>query len=480
MKLQQKTRGTMQIFESLSGFYNRFNTKQTQAHLTIQITLLLLTAALLLTPMVSVTAQTNPPADEEMIDLGESPLSDDDMNKVMNWIAVKTGAEKLPFCWKQSFGRGAGEPLSGKCANGLEQNGALCYPQCQSGYGGAGPVCWKQCPSGFTDIGAFCQKPAAYGRGAGYVIWDEAKCNRENSQGCEKNGALWYPKCQAGFYAVGCCVCSPVCPTGYTDTGTGCTKPSYGRGAGEPFACRPGTEKDGALCYSPCGKADFVGGGPVCWQKCPSQQSWDCGAACSTNQKECAFAVVSMVTAPIIAAVNIATLGSASAATSAAKATQVATSVSKLTKAVDTVKKAMTTAKVSVETIVGGADKLAKIQKVGSVGWKTFVASTAVGKEIDKYSKEFADNFEDFTSGEISREINQRFGKEAAYQIKRQWGIRHLTMNLEANGFSTAKNVMTLIGIADPTGLVSVVNAFLHPVCKADTPFPTVTARYNR
>ena len=118
------------------------------------------------------------------------------------------------------------------CAPGLEKNGALCYPQCKEGFSGNGPVCWGKCPAGFSDIGAFCQKPSPYGRGVGYFITNEKKCNAENPQGCEKCLAMWYPKCKPGFHNVGCNVCSPDCPAGWSDTGTGCTKPNYGRGAG--------------------------------------------------------------------------------------------------------------------------------------------------------------------------------------------------------------------------------------------------------
>jgi hypothetical protein len=57
-----------------------------------------------------------------------------------------------------------------------------------------------------------CQKPAAYGRGAGYVSSDA--CAKNNAQGCEQYGALYYPKCAENFHAVGCCVCSPDCPNG--------------------------------------------------------------------------------------------------------------------------------------------------------------------------------------------------------------------------------------------------------------------------
>jgi hypothetical protein len=37
-------------------------------------------------------------------------------------------------------------------------------------------------------------------------VWDEAKCNKENPQGCEKDGLVFYPKCSAGYKGIG-----PVC-----------------------------------------------------------------------------------------------------------------------------------------------------------------------------------------------------------------------------------------------------------------------------
>ena len=165
---------------------------------------------------------------------------------------------------KDSYGRGAGIPLV--CGPNEEQNGALCYPKCRAGYDGVGPVCWQTCPAGFRNDGAYCAKPEPYGRGAGYVLWDEEKCKRENGQ-CEKEGALWYPKCKVGFHNVGCCICSPNCPADMTDIGVSCQKNSYGRTAGTPLhACPDGHEKDGALCYPQC-KPGYKGVGPVCWEK---------------------------------------------------------------------------------------------------------------------------------------------------------------------------------------------------------------------
>lgn len=112
---------------------------------------------------------------------------------------------------------------------------SLCYPSCREGYIGNGPMCWSACPDKYTDVGLFCQKPRSYGRGSGNWSRDYCKKHKGKKTGCEKNGALWYPKCRDGYKAFGCCVCSPKCPSGMTDTGVDCAKKSYGRGAGKPM-----------------------------------------------------------------------------------------------------------------------------------------------------------------------------------------------------------------------------------------------------
>jgi hypothetical protein len=47
-------------------------------------------------------------------------------------------------CWKDSYGRGAGEPMS--CTSAQEYDSGLCYPACPSGWTGSGPLCWEDCP----------------------------------------------------------------------------------------------------------------------------------------------------------------------------------------------------------------------------------------------------------------------------------------------------------------------------------------------
>lgn len=135
----------------------------------------------------------------------------------------------------------------GGCAIGWEKSGLFCYPKCMDRFKGVGPMCWKSCEVGYKDDGLTCRKPVDiktkehYGRGAGYVAWKKDKCEADNSQGCEKHLAMWYPKCKEGFEAVGCCICRQRgCPDGYKDDGATCRrkgdiqkKESYGRGVGE-------------------------------------------------------------------------------------------------------------------------------------------------------------------------------------------------------------------------------------------------------
>src|SRR5258706_11502430 len=126
------------------------------------------------------------------------------------------------------------------CPAGRELDAGLCYPKCASGMKGVGPVCWQNCPSGMTDHGVGCTKAAPYGRGAGYPwkfgdsLNDSGmyhRCEADHGKGgCDKDGAIVYPKCRAGYHKVGCCICSPDCPSGMTDSGATCVKNTANRG----------------------------------------------------------------------------------------------------------------------------------------------------------------------------------------------------------------------------------------------------------
>jgi hypothetical protein len=92
-----------------------------------------------------------------------------------------------------------------------------------------------KCPEGWNDLGPACVKPAAYSRGAGYS-WKGgdglntqgqfARCEKASGKGnCDLEGTLVFPKCKPGFVVVKETMCSPVCPSGFTDQGSACAKP---------------------------------------------------------------------------------------------------------------------------------------------------------------------------------------------------------------------------------------------------------------
>jgi hypothetical protein len=246
-------------------------------------------------------------------------------------------ADDSEVCWKDTDPRGAGT-IPTECKNDQTNSAGLCYDACPSGWVGVGPACHVPCPSGWTPVGAdptavSCWKPLvdrksaiSYGRGAGYALWDKDKCNKKHSQGCEKDGALYYPKCKTDYKGVGpvCWQQHKSCPADFRDDGLACAKPALrGRGAGKiPTACAGGKEYQAGLCYKPC-SADQKAVGPVCWDKCPAAFPVDCGAMCGQSVGSCAMSITSQVMTTLEVVGNIAscvlTAGASSAAIAGAK-----------------------------------------------------------------------------------------------------------------------------------------------------------------
>lgn len=138
------------------------------------------------------------------------------------------------------------------CPANKEQSGLLCYDKCRENFYGIANRCLPNCPRGFRNDGDFCYKPDSYGRGVGYAIWDEGKCNSQNKQGCEKNLLMYYPKCQENFHNVGCCTCSPDCPSNMNDIGISCHKSEmYYRDIGSPLDCSQNHNNNSASSNDP-------------------------------------------------------------------------------------------------------------------------------------------------------------------------------------------------------------------------------------
>jgi len=160
-----------------------------------------------------------------------------------------------PFCYRRSYGRGAGYPLNACPTNAPDKNGLLCYPKCRDGYVGVGPVCWQDC-SPLKTVGIFC---------VGSNNLADLKISYDR---------IFVRK-------------------------------SYGRGAGSPMVCSSQYEKSGALCYDYCDKR-YYGVGPVCWQYCPSSQPISCfGFGCSITSADCTTIIIDMFATVTSAAMNI-------------------------------------------------------------------------------------------------------------------------------------------------------------------------------
>lgn len=195
-----------------------------------------------------------------------------------------TGADCLK---PNSYGRGTGVAPTLTCGEGQELWGLRCYPKCESGYDAFGCcLCHGICPPGFADNPAYCEKPSSYGRGTGHFT--EENCLKSNDHGaarngCEQWGAFWYPKCDPNFHNVACCVCSPNCPSGWNDIGIACQKPTYTRGTGveATLTCQEGYELNGLLCYPKCKDGFHAVGCCVCSPDCPTGDGWvDIGVSC--------------------------------------------------------------------------------------------------------------------------------------------------------------------------------------------------------
>ncbi len=178
------------------------------------------------------------------------------------------GTETLTHCQHHTIYStvGANPSLSipKSCPPGKTEYAGLCY-NAPSGWHVTAPgFIGRKCPSGWRDDGTACWKDMhTYGRGVGYVLWDEDVCRRKHGR-CEKNGLMWYPVCKPGYKARGCCLCerSPQRTSKSVKSEIGTL----------PNGCPAGRVLKGRLCYPAC-KAGYERRGDNiehCSSKCPA------------------------------------------------------------------------------------------------------------------------------------------------------------------------------------------------------------------
>jgi hypothetical protein len=371
------------------------------------------------------------------------PLSTADTQAVLNWIAGQVASDRQPYCYRDSYGRGVGVPVS-SCASDRDKDGALCYPKCKQDFYGVGPVCWSHCPSGYRDMGAICHI-------------DKALLT-EGSMHC----GPWYHfgtdchmECPSGYTNIGvaCALDTPHCPPGFSGTGLDPMKNSYGRGAGYTMNCTSSQDYDAGLCYSPC-KGGYHGVGPVCWMSCPSGKT-NCGAGCANSTASCVTNTASMVLAPAILAINIASMGTASEATSAESS------------AFQSIKSACVEFKTAYQTQIDAAKA---VYTIGSTAYR-------LAQTTDRWVTDYTANFAAVTTPEVAAELHSKLQghPEAETWVKRQYALQNLNLMMKNDLGETAANALAVASNFDPTGVTGVVSAFMNPVCSTAESFPTVS-----
>jgi hypothetical protein len=376
---------------------------------------------------------------------------------VLNWIAGQVAGSRQPYCYRESYGRGVGVPLS-TCRPDQSKSGLLCYPPCKDRYHGVGPVCWEECPSGYVDTGALCHINKAL------MVEPSWSCQHR------KWGICWWygPDCPSGYTNIGvaCALNTPSVPAGYKGlTGLDIMKGSYGRGVGTPMICKPGQDEDAGLCYTPC-KAGFHGIGPVCWQSCPSGLT-ACGAGCANSVTSCVSDTASMVLSPAMMVADLVSLGGASGATDAANGAKLgATEAGTLTSTYKEIKAAVSEFNAAYQTEIAAGKA---IYKAGSVTYK-------LGELTDRWATDYVGNFAKVTTPEVASSLDKAFqGHPAAENwVKKQYALQNLHLMMKNDLGDTATTALSVASSFDPTGVSGVVSAFLNPVCATPEAFPNV------
>ena len=324
------------------------------------------------------------------------------------------------FCWKNSYGRGVGKIPTDCGAN--EKDAGLCYPHCKPEFSGVGPMCWKpvkshprgvgtiprSCPPGRHMEDGLCYNKCRDGyHGVAFLCWRGLKSHNR--------GVGKIPNVCSDGKELHQGLCYVKCPQGYTGVGPVCwtALEGYGRGVGKIPSCSADQVYDAGLCYKKCDDG-YKGVGPVCWKVCGGSRPFDCGAACAANGAACAGAVVGMLQSVGEVVANVVTLGGA--------------------------KGLITSAKSGIKASM----KIAKTFKKNKIGKGEFVElfkkqAKKAGKEVDL---ETVSKIYDAVGDDLENEADE-----------------------STSSVLKAKDALDLASNVDPTGITSVVTAFMFDKC---------------
>lgn len=378
-------------------------------------------------------------------------LSDSDKAAVLAWIARETAAAKSPYCYRPTYGRGAGT-IPSEAGSDRIKIGALSYSQCPVNTKRVGFDCHSICPNDMRDDGLFC-RISEYGRGAGYVKRSICERNAGNwgTSECDKYGLLFYPKCRSGYSAFGSNICRPNQPD-CNALGLGgrfdlsCAKRVF-VGDPKPLVCSSEKENDAGLCYPTC-RNEWTGEGPVCWQNC-APGTFTCFAGCAKDARACTQYVSGTYKATQALAVNSALLYMS-----------LGTSKGRLT---DT-----------EQALEFALDSIQTYQAQYEVGRNMEGYAKSVNTRLSTFTSAFESQMEEVTSKYVVDSLHSKFGEQGFVWIAKEYAKSQLQVVMSTRKIAE-KTILSLAPVIDPIGVIDVVEAFKYPICDRDMPFPSVT-----
>ena len=365
------------------------------------------------------------------------------VDSVVEWIGEEVVVYNTPMCWRQTYDRGVGL-IPTACPTGKVNNAGLCYDACISGFSDHGTAtCTRNCPSGYTDTGLLCH----FNGIASYspVHWDNCATHAPQFLGGGCIGGLVEDACKAGYHKIAS-VCYIDVPAGFSGSGLDPIKGGTYSRVGTIPTCLSPLVKDTGLCYQPP-RTGFSCSLTACQRNCASG-TVTCGAgACSTDATTCALNILNMAIAPLAVILNVMTSGTAGTAVKAVDtAAQNVNKASKLAKAASAVEK------------VGYLQSLQSFEDTLATQIKSLMAAAQ-------------NNLASVTNSNIATTVANKYtiGSANYKSIANKWTQIYLVASFES--FATALRDQ-LISMADPTGVIGLIQAFTQPKCEQHSTIP--------
>ena len=289
--------------------------------------------------------------------------------------------------------------------------------------------------------------------------------------------ALCYELCRPGYkHILG--ICYQACPGSYTDHGLTCYKNLFHwffKSSYIPFAltnfspripCPSGMYRNGALCYKDCSIIGMA----------------NCGiGSCASSADTCASSIVNIAVETLQGVADgvmlIASAGTSAAGGAAAKST-LKTTASKIGPAA--FKAAARNLKA---TLTGQFSKTIKTRAIAAAksagkSFVKFVGENVAQKSAETVIQTFCEPIvEDFVKRTVTSTISVEVDTiVSAVDIFNINGITDGCQDTSTDGgVKCARNVVQGLSVFDPTGVLTIAAAFMHPKCQDLTPVITQT-----